>query len=592
MTTTLTALLWLFASPVHASSWRPPHRLASDYSDALVALGKGELEKAEAGFAALVAAEPNCGMCVHGLAVSALRRGALSQAILLLEDGARRWPGQSEIWVSLSASAFAAQDFPLARSAAEEAVRVDPGSLDGQAALQQALLRTGALEDAAAALQTARAALPDPVVACFEVQLTQERRQTPDPVRLAACRQAGTPDLVAGVLSRSGDAVQLGALAARLGLDPVVLVAQAMDQHSDGESDAAIALLDEVLAGWPHRADARAMRAQLRADTGDREGALADLHALLGARSWVDIHRTGAMSGILRQSDAQRLASTIAEAAALQIDLHLDAQDLRAAAVAWSQAEGLPPHPAPLAAGARLAVAQGDPASAWSLVLTGIQTFPGDPRPIAVAGAVALADPEGLPAAAEAALQRSMDWRDGHNLALAYRKRGSPTDCLTRTRTTDAASGLSGEARRRLRALGYACAVEAADWAAAAAAFRRLSDASLASPIARYNHALALYQGNNPAGSRAVLGALPSQTETLDPGVSGAVLALALRVAVAEERWTDASEVLSQEAISQEDRVWGAERLLQAGRASEARRALSDCSALEPELQRRCAAVR
>ena len=592
MTIALLSAAWVAVSLAQTPSWAPPRRLTSAYSDALVALGLGDVARARAGFAALVEDAPDCGMCVQGLGVSLLRSGETAGALSLLEDAAQRWPVQPEVWVSLSASAFAGQDFSRARSAAAEAVRIDPGSLDGQAALQQALLRVGALDEASSALEQARAELPDPVVACFEVQLAQEGGGSADPLRLSACQKAGTPDLVAGVLSRAGSALELGALAARLGLDPVVLVAQALDQHADGDTPAALALLDDVLRGWPHRADARALRAQLRADAGDTAGAQRDLETLLAARAWVDVHRSGAMSGILRKSDAERLRSTVSEAAALQIDLHLEGGDLDRAQDAWAALGDALEHPAPLAAGARLAVAQGDLGAAWKRVETGLAAFPTDPRPIAVAGAVALADPKGLTASAEAALSGSVDWRDGHNLALVYRRRGAPTKCFARTRTADAVSGLPGEARRRLRTLGYACAVEAGDLPLANEAFRRLSEPDRASPVARYNHALARYGAGDLAGAAAVLGSLPFQQDGLDATVVAAVRALGLRIAVQTADWRRATSLLESGSIAPADQIWCAEQMAQAGLYATARAVVGDCSVFASELAERCEALR
>lgn len=590
MTPTLLALC-LSAAPALADAWAPPRRATEAYSDALVALGRGEAEAAQAGFEALVAQEPGCGMCAQGLGVARLRTGDIDGAIETLEQAAARWPDQPEVWASLSAATFVVQDFARAREAAEAAIRVDPGSLDGHAALQQVLLRTGDLEAADAVLAGARDALPDPVLACFELQIGQERKATPDPARVEACRRAGTPDLMAGALSRAGDASQLGALAARLGLDPVVLVAQAMDQLGDGDLESGLSLLDKVLEEWPHRADARALRAQVRREAGDLPGALADLEVLLGAGSWVDVHRTGAMSGILRKSDAQRLAGTIAEAAALHIDLLLEEDALEDAAAAWSSAERLPAHPAILAAGARLALAQGDPPAAWARVAQGLQTFPTDPRPVSVAGAVALADPAGLTVEARDALLRSVDWRDGYNLALVFRKRGAPADCFARTRSADAASGLPGEARRRLRMLGYACAVEASDWPAAQAAFQRLSDPAKASPVARYNHALALHQAGDNDQAALTLEGLPMATD-LDPGVRAAVRALGLRVAVARAAWDHAVQIGTAGDITPADRLWLAGRLAAADRAAQAATVLPDCDAYSGEDAERCASLR
>jgi len=572
------------------AAWAPPGPARGAYSDALVALGTGRIEAAEAGFTTLVARHPDCGMCQQGLGVAQLRMGRIDDARATLEAAVRAWPEQPEPWASLAAAAFAGQDFERARAAASAGVDADPGSLEAQAALQQSLLRIGDLDAAAAALEVARAELPGPVVACLSVQLDQERGRTPPADHLAACRRAGTSDLIAGALSRSsGDSDQVGALAARLGMDPVVLVAQALDRAGEGDTAAALALLDGALEGWPHRADARALRAQLRRQSGDAIGARADLEALLDAGTWVDVHRTGATSGILRRSDAERLAATVSEAGALLVDLLREEGALDAAAARLDQAEARGPHPALSAAAARLHATRGEPERAWQAISTGFDRFPGDPRPVAAAGAVALADPAGLPDPARTALAASTDWRDRLNLALALRRRGEPAACLA---AIEALTVDGADAQGRLSTARYACAVEAGDAPRADAA---AVGAGRASPALRYNHALLHFNAGDYASALAALGGLPDQLAAdpsgASPAVGGAVVGMAVR-GRAQTDDLDGAIALAP-AARPEDRLWLAERLADLGEPARAGAVLPEaCDGWGEALDGRCAVLR
>lgn len=591
----LTVLLCAAATTASAA-WDPPRSARRPYSEALVALGTGRVEDAEDLLREILRDTPDCGMCQQGLGVAVLRQGRVDEARRILSSASEGWPDHAETWASLSAAAFVGQDFVAARDAAARGVDVDSGSLDAQAALQQALLRLGDLDAAEVALDGSRPHLPEPVVACFEVQLTQERGRAPTAALLDACRRAGTPDLVAGALSRSGGGdAAVGAMAARLGLDPVLLVAQALDLAGEGDAAGALGLLDGLLEGWPHRVDARALRAQLRRASGDDAGALADLEALLEARSWVDVHRTGGMSGILTRSDERRLAGTIAEAAALLVDLHVEAGRLDAAASRYADARSLSLHPAILAAGTRLALARGDVGAAWALVLEGIEAFPTDPRPVAVAGAVALADPRQLPAWARKALAASGDWRDRYNLALVLKERGEAAACGEQAEVALNGEGLSPADRQRLSLLAHGCAVDSGDVARADAALGRLGSAAEASPVALYNHALLhLNAGDAPAATR-VLGDLPerlSAARDAQPGVTAAVVALGLRARYGGADPEGAAALAQDPAATDADRVWLAGRLAGDGDLGAARAVLPrDCAALEEPLAGRCAIV-
>ena len=251
----------------------------------------------------------------------------------------------------------------------------------------------------------------------------------------------------------------MGAMAARLGLDPVLLVAQALDLAGE-ETPRVRWACSMASGGLAAPGGARAPRA---APTGVGDGGRArGSRALLEARSWVDVHRTGGMSGILTRVTASVGGD------------HRGSCGAPGGSACGGGATGrggrplrgrpsLNLHPAIWPQG-RLALAR---AAAWALVLEGIEAFPTDPRPVAVAGAVALADPRQLPAWAREALAASGDWRDRYNLALVLKERGEAAACGEQAAVALNGEGLSPAERQRLSLLAHGCAVDSGDVARA-----------------------------------------------------------------------------------------------------------------------------
>ena len=134
------------------------------------------------------------------------------------------------------------------------------------AALQQVLLRQGDLKAARADLATARTTLPDPVLACFEVR--SRRRAGARRLQRRASNDAAGPGLPGrrGRRDRTAvvDADAVGALASGMGIEAVVLIAQAVDRMNAGDASAARDVLDRLLEMQPHRTDARLLRGRVR----------------------------------------------------------------------------------------------------------------------------------------------------------------------------------------------------------------------------------------------------------------------------------------------------------------------------------------
>jgi tetratricopeptide (TPR) repeat protein len=594
---TLLASGLLGGRPAHAA-WLPQSDQLGAYSSALAHLGSARLEEAEAGFRALLAADPACGMAQHGLALSMLRQGRTPEAIEALSAAAAEHPDRAELFVGLSTARFVAQDFGGARAAAEQAVALDVGSIDAHAVLHQVLLRQGDVPAVRADLELARQSLPDPVVACFEVQFAAETGGFASH-RVEACRRAGTPDLVTAALSRvpgeGTDTERVGSMAGRAGAEVVVQVALALELAASGDRAGAEALLDTVLSAHPKRVDARLARGRLLADRGERSAARRDLEAAFAGDVWITVHRSGAMSGILRKSDELRLAASLQRGAGLLATLMVDAGEVPEAAALVAKAREELGDGAPLAAaGVRIAMGQGDAEGATAQLEVALSEWPGDPAVLDAASALVLARIGAPTAPVVAALGASTRWQHGHNLALGWLRAGDPAACLrvvqdVRTRL---GSSLNGDVSVRLAHLGLRCAAEADDMAAARRLLIRAGEIPAIPAVTRFNLALLEQRDEHPAAAWRLIQDLVARPPADNPELARVVVGLGLRLHVSLERWTDATALVARPEIPPEDAMWLGSQLVKAEREGDALRVLtSACPQLEGDTLETCEAL-
>lgn len=594
----LAALLVGLPRPA-AAAWLPREADFSAYGQAVALLGSARLEEAEAGFQAVLDGDPDCGMALHGLGLAQLRQGRTTDALATLEDAAGRHGDRATVHVALSTARFVAQDFRGAKAAAQQAVEADPEAIDAHAALQQALLRLGDTAGAKADLGAARGVLPDPVVACFEIQIAAEEGATPDAGRVAACERAGTPDLVAAAVSRARggalDAEAVGAVASNLGAWVVVRLAQAVDRMNAGDVAAAASILDEVVGQHPKRVDARLLRGQLRAVTGDRAGARADLEAAFGGKTWVDVHRSGALSGILRKSDADRLKSSLAKGAGLLARLMVEDGDLSGAETLVARArQDVPEHPGLAAADARIRMAKGDGAGAAGALDAGLAAWPGDADLLDAASVIVIAEPRAATPRVAAALAKSPTWTHPHNLAVSQQKRGAAVDCLATVQgaLTALRGRMTGDAAVRLSHVGLRCAAEANDLSAARDLLVRAGEVSRVPPVTRFNLALLEQQSGNPDAAWRLVRDLVATPPQDNPLLVTSVLGLAARLQVSREAWSDASKLGVNPDLDAADAWWLGSTLAAKKHDALAKPVLeATCPRLEGTDAERCAAL-
>ena len=586
--------LLVIASGAAQAGWSPVVTDRRLYSAAIADLAGGRLEQAETGFSALLEKDPSCGMALHGRGMARFRSGDLAGAEADLSQVVEGFPDQPEGHVGLSSVRFVQQDFGGAERAARAAVAADPGDIDANSVLQQVLLRTGNLAEARAAIDAARSELPPSIVACFEVQVAHEAGDAAAlDAALGSCRASGVPALVAAAVSRAtGDASVVGEMAGQLGVEAMLLHAQAVDLFNDGAYADAASTLDGLLAQRPHRVDARLLRARSRHALGDVDGARADLEAAFDGDAWVDVHRSGAMSGILRKSDERALAAEVVAGAGLWVQMSLDDGALDAAAQQLDRFEAtLGAQPPLQAMRAEWLRRSGDVSGGWSALSAALADAPGDPHLLQLASRWAVTMPDDVPGDVAAHLQQSGSWEDAWNLALSQRKAGDAAAChATAVDALDrTAGGGSPDVQRKLAGLAHRCAVAARDLTGADALVARAGGAAALDAVVTYNHAHLRFASGDVSGTLTLLGDRVTATAPADPESTRAMVALALRAQLDLDALAAAHALAVGAWATPEDQLVVASRLAVAGDDDRARALLTRaCPALSGDARARC----
>lgn len=597
-----TAALLLFASGgAMAATWEPGPDVVEQYNMGKLALEARNPKVAETDFRAVLAAQPGCGMASQGLAYALLFQNKSREAKALLQTTAAAFPDNPSIHTSLSEASFAAQDFALAREAANDAIRLDPASLDAEMALQAVLLRLGDYKAAGKALDEAELHLPGPELACLETQLKLEQRDL-DQARelLKECKRASREDLVTmveGLVAQaSGRKAEASELMSALGVDTVSQVMTAANLYDSGKPAEAVKILDDVLKKNPERIDARIIRGQSRAKLGDKKGARQDLETAFQGDTWVEVHETGMMSGILRKSDEEKLQIMIAEGAAMLVRLAADDGDLTRARAVLVQARKLPTQGAAVdAAEAWLLAAEGRTTDSWKVLSTAL--LAGNPDPILreTAGQLAHRSLSTAPPVVLASIRAQGPASARYNLASALFNNGRATDCLAEVVATPPAERLTLDADmlRRFDQLGYRCAVEADDLVSAGGRLNALGlkpgdklDPALFST--GFNHALMLSKAGDVDGTVKLLGLISAP----DKRSQQKLLSLAVSTLGESGRLDEALKAAADPATDPQDLAWLAGALANAERTAEATGLLTRaCPQLTGDAGKECKAL-
>lgn len=554
------ALIFISAA---SAGWTCSRSSQRAINNAVEALGAGDPVRAEVMYRKALDGEPDCGMAAHGLGVALIRQDRPAEALALLTDLAATWPEELEVLTALSVAAFAAQDFSTARTAALLAIGQDSTSLEATAALLAVLLRQGEQSLAMQVIEDARGKLAGPSLACLEAQVLVEGGQVAAARSLLSyCRQSPELALVAAVSGQLAPG-STASLADEVGAAAVAGITEALGALNAGDPATARSILDGVLTASPDRIDARVLRARCHRALGDLDAARTDLEEAFEGESWIEVHASGAMSGILLKSHEEQLNTLLADGIGLLVDILIESGDIAAARQQLTVAEGaLGAGPHLAAAQARLLRATGDAAEAWRRLGLALTTWMDEEVLLTVAGEWGLAEPGALPEEAAAALSRSSRWADRYNLAAIYYQSGQHADCISQVRDTTGALSLNDAARTQLWGLGYRCASHAQDLRATEEAARFAGPMSSLDPVARVNHALMRYSDGQGHDALAPLAGLSGP-----PQAAAMAATIAVRVHGEAGEWPEAMSASSRATPA--DRYWLGKRLVNEGALAE-----------------------
>lgn len=579
----------LLLAAAHAA-WEPPGDVAEPFNAGIVALREGHPDLAEEAFREALLDDPACGRCAHGLGIALVRQQRLAEAQVVLAEAAGRYPQQPELQVALAGASFATQDFDAALIHARRAVQLDGDDLDAQVVLQQALLRLGRADEARLALAAAPD-LPGPERTCFELMIGLEQGALPGTTQLAYCKQAQHPGLASTVSARLGAAEDRPSATATASPDAtsLQLVARALALHQRSKDREALPILDQALELEPRRVDARILRAVARARTGQLEGALADLRQVLDAESWVEVHRSGEMSGVLTKGDELELVEGVRKGSGLLVSLLVEADRLAEAEQTLTRARVELGEGPRLAAGeVRLRSAQGRLEDAWAVLGPALTTWPDDGDLALLTAELAARDPGRVPAGLAQSLDAAETWRTAYYRAQAASKAGRHSACVADAQRSfdglqDGDPPPTADDRTTVLRLLHTCAVNAGHLTAADRAADALGHPGALRAIARVNHALMREDAGDHQGALDLLLDLEPPTEQAR-SLAGSVTVYA---AGELQHWSRA--LAAAPAADADVALWLAVQLKAAGLEAEARQAVQGrCGELDGAMKQAC----
>jgi tetratricopeptide (TPR) repeat protein len=132
--------------------------------------------------------EPGRRMIDLGIALS--RDGRHGEAIRLLSEAAKRWPGEASVQADLAMALFSAGQLEEAIWGFSEALRLDPGSAQAQCGLGLAYQRLARWQEAAEAFRLTESLAPDQAVGPFNLGLVLSSLGEHEEARRALLRAA------------------------------------------------------------------------------------------------------------------------------------------------------------------------------------------------------------------------------------------------------------------------------------------------------------------------------------------------------------------------------------------------------------------
>ncbi len=448
------------------------------------AAAAGELARAEARLRAALEAEPDCGATAEALGGVLLAAGRPEEARAVLTPTMARFPEAVGVLVLLARVAAQQGEVSSARMLARQAIALDPASLDALVLLND-LLRDAGDWPAVDALLERHAAHHDPAdIACLASLSALDRGQLEaGRVALSRCESGGQDLLVAAARAHMSDAVH-GVMAE----DTAAL--QAINRAMEAEDwQGALDRIDALPP--PLELSVRIVRATCLYNLDRLDEALVDLQVALagGERLLASDPERAEFYTIQLKSAARMQARALARLE--RTDEALDA--LRAARRRLGQDYDL--HRTEILLLARAGRAA-EAAAVWQ---DAAARWPGQPDLYGALSDIIAADREVVTDGMWTFLGTSRDPADQFAVATRRMEQGDAAGCL---RHADQALRL-GAAGSDVANLGYHCAIQTSDLAAAAVRREQLGVSVM--PVLLFEHGLLAMQLGERALARELL---------------------------------------------------------------------------------------
>ncbi len=570
----LTLLLLLAAGAAHAkppaAEWAPPDKLIDEYNRAVDALNAGNPAEAERIVSKIVAKAPDCGLALVMLGQARTRLNRPQDALEPLQHAVELFPDESEAHGALAESAFGAQQFQVAETASGRAAELAPTDPVAAAFAVQASLRLGHAEEAVKRL--ARAQIGDADRACIHTLLLAETGDTAAAVeRFAACDATAEPGIrsmaeAEHAIAVGGGQEALKKSARELGIAGYDLVARGAELVGAGRHAEALPVLEAALVAFPKDVSVRMNLAHAFLELERYKEAEATLGEILASDTWVDVHASGGMSGIVTKRGEDWMRETQRDAAALLVRVQARASRFGPATKTLADARKRFGDAIELVvAEAELSAEDGRPADAWALLRAAAAREAGNAD---LAGAIAWLSvdaPSGLDPGMVAYVRAHGETIDRLNLAFGESNGGDHAGCLE-----DAEAVLAKDPKApRAAEVGYACAVRAELVDRAYPILVQLGTGADRRVV--HDHALALQHKDRHAEALSLLALYPADGE-MEPKLR----ALALRSHVALEQWPEVVTLAAKPGLDPQFQAWVGQELAQAERRNDAARVLGD----------------
>lgn len=591
----------LLAAPAQAEdAWAPANNKAIDaFNTALGHINQRRLGPAEANLKKCLRADPGAGMCEAKLADVWIRKGDLDPAVTLLTELSARFPKEVGPLTLLAFAHFSGQRFDEAAQWSGKALEVDPHNLEALSMHQVVLVRQGRYDEMLALINAAREAGPKPEHDCLEVTVRLQRDHA-DGARklLKSCREADDSSLITNAESAftaaTGERTTGGDALVELMDTEETDIDRAIAAFNEQDWAAAEKACTKAAKDDKGRTQALIVRAQARFEMGKTVAALKDLDDALTGGTWVDVHKSGVLSGIVTKRAEENLLAMLHEGAATQVLLLSKSDRLADAETALGSAREAFGNTADLMASeAWLRLGQGDAPAAWTAALASLAS---ESPPAAAINAISkLAIEHPLAATPD---QRTLVFSQGrlatrYNLAAGLSNNGQAEPCLTSMRPLAGSPETAPERlpegtdlaelqrlQGSINGLAHGCAVTLADVAAATELFPLLGPPGERDAWNVVNHAILMIKNQRPEDAWQAVSESGLLEKADDPN-RASVLQIAVGAALDTGRLDDAARLATDPQTPPNTRLNAATELGGAGRKGAA---LSILKATCPEL--------